>query len=139
AFVSGDPIVALENTFVRPYENAVATARTCYSSSGVLHAADVSGDGLADEPRLKRVEQRDRIAASTYEAGHHTTLQHAHFQFTIDRVSRQCLWSFLHSHPFYNSEQVSQRYVTVKPGHYAIPPMSGAALDCYRATCDGLV
>ncbi len=138
-FVSGVPIVRLENAFSRPYENAVATARTCYSAKGVLRVADVSGDGLDEEQRAKRAAQRDRIAASTYQAGHHTTLQHAHFQFTIDRISRQCLWSFLHSHAFYNSEQVSQRYVTVKPGHYAIPPLEGAALAAYREICDGLV
>ncbi len=141
-FLSGIPRVRLENAFARPYENAVATARTCYSSNGVLRVGDVSGDGLPEETRLKRVLQRDRIAASTYQAGHHTTLQHAHFQFTIDGVSRQCLWSFLHSHPFYNSEQVSQRYVAVKPGQYAIPPVDewgSAAVDEYRSTCDGLV
>ena len=57
---------------------------------------------------------RDRIARSIFEAGHHTTLQHAHFQFALSGVSRQFLWTFLHSHPFYNSEQVSQRYVEVK-------------------------
>src|SRR5262245_31768202 len=139
AFVSGPPQVRLENAFLRGYENSVAAARTCYSSKGVLRAGDVSGDGLPDDQRQKRILQRDRIAESTYQAGHHTTLQHAHFQFTIDRVSRQCLWSFLHSHPFYNSEQVSQRYVAVKPGHYAIPPLDGEALAEYRRVCDGLV
>ena len=138
-FHSGPPIVRLENAFARPFENSVATARTCYSSKGVLRVGEVSGDGLPEEKRLEKVTQRDRIAASTYQAGHHTTLQHAHFQFTIDQVSRQCLWSFLHSHPFYNSEQVSQRYVTVKPGRYAIPPMEGEALAEYRRICDGLV
>jgi flavin-dependent thymidylate synthase len=141
-FVSGVPHVRLENAFARPYENAVATARTCYSSKGVLRVADVSGDGLPLEKQRERTDLRDRIAASIYQAGHHTTLQHAHFQFTIDQVSRQCLWSFLHSHPFYNSEQVSQRYVAVKPGHYAIPPLDefcAEALAEYRATCDGLV
>jgi thymidylate synthase ThyX len=143
-FRSGMPVVRLENSFERPYENAVATARTCYSSSGVLRVGDVSGDGLPEEKKRKKIEQRDRIAASVYQAGHHTTLQHAHFQFTIDQVSRQCLWSFLHSHPFYNSEQVSQRYVAVKPGHYAIPPVDegkggAAALEEYRRICDGLV
>lgn len=139
AFVSGPPLVRLENAFLRGYENAVAAARTCYSSKGVLRVGDVSGDGLPEEQRQKRVLQRDRIAESTYQAGHHTTLQHAHFQFSIDRISRQCLWSFLHSHPFYNSEQVSQRYVAVKPGHYAIPPLDGEALAEYRRICDGLV
>jgi len=139
AFVSGPPVVRLENAFARPYENAVATARTCYSAGGVLRVADVSGDDLPEEKRRRKAEQRDRIAQSTYRAGHHTTLQHAHFQFSLDRVSRHCLWSFLHSHPFYNSEQVSQRYVAVKPGCYAIPPLAGGALEQFRAICDGLV
>ena len=66
---------------------------------------------------------RDRIAQETYEAGHHTTLQHATFQFALENVSRQAIWSFLHSHPFYNSEQVSQRYVEVKPGNVIVPAL----------------
>lgn len=130
---SSPPQVRLENSFARPYENAVATARTCYSSSGILTAADVSGDGLADpERQRKRQEQRDRIARSVYEAGHHTTLQHAHFQFAVHNVSRHCIWSFLHSHPFYNSEQVSQRYVRVDPTQVAVPDMPGPALRIYQ-------
>ena len=130
---SSPPQVRLENAFARPYENAVATARTCYSSTGILTAADVSGDGLADPDRKqKRQEQRDRIARSVYEAGHHTTLQHAHFQFAVHNVSRHCIWSFLHSHPFYNSEQVSQRYVRVDPTQVAIPSMPGPALRIYQ-------
>jgi len=64
--LSGPPIVRLENAFVRSYENAVAAARTCYSSKGVLRVGDVSGDGLLEDQRLKRVDQRDRIAESTY-------------------------------------------------------------------------
>ena len=37
--------------------------------------------------------------------------QHAHFEFGLENVSRQMVWTFLHSHPFYNSEQSSQRFV----------------------------
>jgi thymidylate synthase ThyX len=66
-------------------------------------------------------ELRDRLAASTLKAGHLTTRQHVQFVFVLDRVSRHFVWSFLHSHPFYNSEQVSQRYVEVKPGNFYIP------------------
>ena len=106
----------LENAFQRPYDNAVATARTCYSSK-VITADDVS----KDEPTRIR---RDAIAQSTYKAGHHTTIQHATFQFVLDKVSRQFIWSFLHSHPFYNSEQVSQRYVEMKAGNYTVPSLS---------------
>src|SRR5438067_5801862 len=95
AFLSGAPVVRLVNAFAAPFDNAVATARTCYSSR-VISVEDV-----AAKPDL-----RDRIARSTYQAGHHTILQHAHFQFALENVSRQFLWSFLHAHPFYNSEQV---------------------------------
>ena len=74
---------------------------------------------------------RDALARSrSTSAGHHTTLQHAHFQFALENVSRQFLWTFLHSHPFYNSEQVSQRYVEVKPGHLRGPAdATGRARD----------
>src|SRR5688572_10828756 len=134
---SKEPVVRLVNAFPRPYENAVATARTCYSSKGVIETEEVSGGpDLTDEKRQKRVEQRDRIAKSTYQAGHHTTLQHAHFQFALEGVSRQFLWSFLHAHPFYNSEQVSQRYVEVKQGTYVVPALSGEALAVYEACAE---
>jgi thymidylate synthase ThyX len=132
--LSPEPEVRLVNAFARPYENAVATARTCYSSRGIITPEEVSGtEDMAPEARRNRVAMRDRIARSIYQAGHHTTLQHAHFQFALDKVSRHFLWTFLHSHPFYNSEQVSQRYVEVKPEHNAVPPLAGEALDVYRA------
>src|SRR6266545_1850306 len=82
-------------------------------------------------PRVRLVHA---FAKSIYDAGHHTTFQHAHFQFAIENVSRQFLWSFLHSHPFYNSEQVSQRYVEVKGGNYAVPPMGPAERDLFEKT-----
>jgi thymidylate synthase ThyX len=133
AFPSGEPDVRIVNAFVRPYENAVATARTCYSSSGVVTVEDVSGDRESDPAiREKKAQRRDALARSIYEAAHHTTLQHAHFQFAISNVSRQFLWTFLHSHPFYNSEQVSQRYVEVKPGSVAVPPLEGEARAIYE-------
>jgi len=113
---SAPPVVRLENSFAEPFNNAIATARTCYSSK-VISAADVVKDA-------RSIALRDEIAKSTYEAGHHTTIQHASFQFVLERVSRQFLWSFLHAHPFYNSEQVSQRYVEVKPGNFVVPPLS---------------
>ena len=115
-FRSAPPEVLLVQAFARPLDNAVATARTCYSSKGIVTPEQVGGDALSDEKRAVRRERRDALAKDLYAAGHHTTFQHAHFQFTLDRVSRHFVWSFLHSHPFYNSEQVSQRYVEVKPG-----------------------
>lgn len=114
------PQIQLVNVFSEPYNNAVATARTCYSSR-VIDLNDVTGSGQSLEVQQQRQAMRDRIAASIYQAGHHTTLQHAHVQFTMSGVSRHFLWSFLHAHPFYNSEQQSQRYVHVKPGNIIEP------------------
>ncbi len=135
SFLSPPPKVTLTNAFVRPFDNAVATARTCYSARGIVTSDDVSGPPDADEEtRARKEAARDRLARDLYLAGHHTTLQHAHFQFALSNVSRQFVWSFLHSHPFYNSEQVSQRYVAVKPGSYAVPPLEGEALEEFHAT-----
>ncbi len=123
-FHSPPPKVTLVNVFTRPYDNAVATARTCYSARGIVWPEEVS----------QKPEMRDRIARSIYLAGHHTTLQHAHLQFALENVSRHFIWSFLHSHPFYNSEQVSQRYVRVAPEQMVIPPLRGKALSIFRET-----
>jgi len=123
-FLSAAPKVTLVNAFEKPFDNAVATARTCYSSKGIITAEQVAGEGLDEDKKEERRQKRDDLARSIYKAGHHTTLQHAHFQFALENVSRQFIWSFLHSHPFYNSEQVSQRYVTVNPDQMAVPPMS---------------
>lgn len=123
---SPEPVVTLANCFQHPFDNAVATARTCYSSR-VITSQDVSKDE-------KSRQLRDRIAESIYKAGHHTTIQHATFQFILDKVSRQFIWSFLHSHPFYNSEQVSQRYVEVKSENFTVPPLEEKPLQVYLET-----
>src|SRR5437867_8572296 len=107
AFRSAPPGVVLVNGFERPYDNAVATARTCYSPRGIVTAEEVAGLHIQEPDKRQRAEdRRDALARDIFEAGHHTTLQHAHFQFALNNVSRQFLWSFLHAHPFYNSEQV---------------------------------
>src|SRR3954469_17412062 len=94
SFSSAAPLVRLVHAFDRPFENVVATARTCYSAKGIV----------TEDQASARPDRRDAIARSIYEAGHHTTFQHAHFQFSLENVSRHFLWTFLHSHPFYNSE-----------------------------------
>jgi flavin-dependent thymidylate synthase len=123
-FSSPAPRVRLTHAFDRPFENVVATARTCYSAKGIV----------TEDQASARPDRRDALARSIYEAGHHTTFQHAHFQFAIENVSRQFLWTFLHSHPFYNSEQVSQRYVEVRPGNFAVPPMGPSEREIFEST-----
>ncbi|MFN2383798.1 MAG: FAD-dependent thymidylate synthase [Gemmatimonadota bacterium] len=122
-FLSPAPDVRLTRAFEAPFANFLATARTCYSPKGIIGDVELN-------------ERWAALAKSLYQAGHHTTLQHAQFQFALANVSRHFLWSFLHSHPFYNSEQVSQRYVEVKAGAVAVPPLTGAALTRYRAAVE---
>ncbi len=126
-----EPEVRLVNAFISPYDNAVATARTCYSSK-IIYAEEIGKDEAARA-------RRDAIARSIFQAGHHTTLQHATFQFAIEKISRHCIWSFLHSHPFYNSEQVSQRFVAVAPENFFIPSLPEKSRERYLKTIDFLM
>ena len=104
--------VTLRNSFAHPYDSAIAAARTCYAPR-LISAEEITE------------KQRTTIGAATYYAGHHTVYQHAHFEFGLENVSRQFVWSFLHAHPFYNSEQQSQRYVRLDRAHAYIPPLGG--------------
>jgi flavin-dependent thymidylate synthase len=114
------PEVKLTRTFRQPFANVVETARTCYSPKGIVEEQEMG-------PRW------EALAQDLYRAGHHTTFQHATFQFAITGVSRQLIWSFLHAHPFYNSEQVSQRYVTVRPDNCLIPALDEPARSVFVA------
>jgi flavin-dependent thymidylate synthase len=103
--------VKLISATEQPLNLAIASARTCYSSKGIITPEEVSAN----------IELRDSIAKSTFQAGHLTTRQHVQFVFAISGISRQAIWEFFHSHQYYNSEQVSQRYVEVKDNNYYVP------------------
>jgi thymidylate synthase ThyX len=118
------PVVRLRSATERPYDDAIAAARTCYSS----HVVD------ADEVTEG---QRRRIGPLTFEGGHHTVFQHATFEFAISGVSRQLVWSFLHGFPFYNTEQQSQRYVRLDEVAAHIPPaLEGEARAIYTGSIE---
>ena len=108
---SAAPRVTLRNSFAHPFDSAIAAARTCYSPHLV-------------GPQEITEKQRVTIGSGTYLGGHHTVYQHAHFEFGLENVSRQFVWSFLHAHPFYNSEQQSQRYVRLDRAQAYVPPES---------------
>jgi thymidylate synthase ThyX len=114
------PEVTLRNAPVDAFDGAIAAARTCYSPR-VVAVTEVTD------------RQRDTIGALTFEAGHHTVYQHAHFEFGLENISRQLVWTFLHSYPFYNSEQSSQRYVKLREPRAFVPPITGEARDVFEA------
>lgn len=121
------PVVTLIDYTKNAFNLSIASARTCYSAKGILFPDDM-------EKSEKSVEIRDAVAKSTKKAGHLTTRQHPQFIFAVDKVSRQFVWSFLHSHPYYNSEQVSQRYVEVNTDNMYVPEsLSGKLLEDYLA------
>ncbi len=130
---SAGPEVRLVNAVRQPFDGAVAAARTCYASRGIISAEEVGGDALTDPAeRAAARARRDQLAQEIYLAGHHTVYQHAHFTFAIERISRHALWAFLHAHPFYNSEQVSQRYVKVRRSAALVPELEPRALAIYE-------
>lgn len=128
--------VRLINATVRPLDNVAAAARSCYSPT-LVTAEQVAADHADSDRKERALERRDRLARSVLEAGHLTTWQHAYFQFAIEGISRHALWCFLHAHPFYNSEQVSQRYVTVSREAVYVPSaLKGAARERYLTAVD---
>jgi thymidylate synthase ThyX len=108
---SAPPRVTLRNAFAHPFDSAIAAARTCYAPRLI------GPEEITDKQRLN-------IGAATFYSGHHTVFQHAHFEFGLENISRQFVWSFLHAHPFYNSEQQSQRYVRLDRPQAFVPPVS---------------
>ena len=121
---TGSPQVTLRTAPATPFDGAIAAARTCYSPR-VIGTAEITD------------RHRDTIGALTFDAGHHTVYQHAHFEFGLENISRQFVWTFLHSYPFYNSEQSSQRYVKLREPRAFVPPITGEALDVYEAAVRG--
>jgi thymidylate synthase ThyX len=108
-FEAAAPRITLRNHFAHPYDSAIAAARTCYAPRLI------GPEEITDKQRLQ-------IGASTFYGGHHTVYQHAHFEFGLENVGRQFVWTFLHAHPFYNSEQQSQRYVRLDHALAYLPP-----------------
>jgi thymidylate synthase ThyX len=146
-FVSPAPTVTLlqEESTRHPVALTIAAAWSCYGVrpakvENVLKLIDEPApDGLSPEKAADRAFRRDRalkLYADLFAAGHHTTLQHATFVFVLDNVSRLAIWSFFHAHPFYNSEQVSQRYREVSGNVMVTPDLSEPALAIYRSAIE---
>ncbi len=102
-------VKALESKY-KPTDIAVGSARSCYF-----------GKHIVTPESAAQWDKKNDLLNSIFKAGHHTTLMHYNFTFLIEGMSRLLIWRFLHSHPFYNSEQVSQRYAKMKPQNFTYP------------------
>ena len=129
-----EPVIKLLNFDSSPFPDIVSTARTCYSSKGIILPKDIYNEKNQVEGSSK--SRFVPLIQSLYQAGHHTTFHHSYLHFSLENISRAAIWTFLHSHPFYNSEQVSQRYVRVKKDQFFVPEgLNGSQLEilqnCY--------
>jgi len=128
-FANGPRVTLLrEESTAHPFAVAVAAAWSCYGGKpakveNVLALIRETDPASLSPEKAARRERALRLYADLFAAGHHTTLQHATFVFVLDNVSRLALWSFFHSHPFYNSEQVSQRYREVSGATMITPDL----------------
>ncbi|MHB8927294.1 MAG: FAD-dependent thymidylate synthase [Bacillota bacterium] len=92
-------------------ERAVAlAARLCYSPVGV--------DELQEQ--MSR-EEMARLIRNVVRMGHHSTLEHAAFEFAVEGVSRT-LTHQLVRHRLASYSQQSQRYVTQSGFNHVVPP-----------------
>lgn len=98
------------NSANSPSSVAVSSARTCYSSKGVV-LPDASNGW----------SRKDTLLNGLFNSGHHTTLQHTYITMVLPHISRHLVWRLLHSHSFYNSEQVSQRYAKMTNDGFVYP------------------
>ncbi|MBA2277302.1 MAG: FAD-dependent thymidylate synthase [Chloroflexia bacterium] len=145
-FRSPAPEVRLlrDESAAHPFALTVAAAWSCYGArparvENVLKLVyGPEPEHLSPAKLAERRERRDRairLYADLFAAGHHTTFQHATFVFVLDNVSRLAIWSFFHAHPFYNSEQVSQRYREVSGDVMVAPDLP----ERLRGVYDGAI
>lgn len=145
-FVGDTPKVTLlrDESASHPFSVAIAAAWSCYGGKpakveNVRKLIGPAPEGLSDEKAADREIRQSRalrLYSDLFAAGHHTTLQHASFTFVLDNVSRLAIWSFFHSHPFYNSEQVSQRYREVTGETVLIPDLPPRQQEIYAAAIE---
>lgn len=141
-FASRPPSIRLliDESSAHPFALTIAAAWSCYGArpARVENVLKLLDDGLdaGDELRPARRTRAQRLYRDLFDAGHHTTFQHANFVFVIDGVSRLAIWSFFHHHPHYNSEQVSQRYREVSGKVMVTPNLTDRQQEIFAAAVE---
>ncbi|MDO8638213.1 MAG: FAD-dependent thymidylate synthase [Candidatus Daviesbacteria bacterium] len=98
------PKVVLIDSTENPEQTVAVAIRQCYSAIG---AADL----------LEKIseEQRARLIRQVMASGHHSTIEHAYFNFAIEGISRAASHQLVR-HRIASYSQQSQRYVEFKAG-----------------------
>lgn len=101
------PKVVLIDSTENPEQTVAAAIRQCYSTIG---AADL----------LEKIseQQRTRLIRQIMASGHHSTIEHAYFNFAIEGISRAASHQLVR-HRIASYSQQSQRYVEFKDGRPA--------------------
>lgn len=106
------PIVHLINTPENPLKTIYLACRTCYSAEYPNKIWEKDAD---PEKMLKLVQK-------VLQSGHHSTIEHCQYTFTISGVTRACTHQLVR-HRHMSFSQKSQRYVTEKGQfEYITPP-----------------
>ncbi len=106
------PIVNLLSAPENPLKTIYTACRTCYSSDYPVNIWETSAD---EEKMLKLVKK-------VLSSGHHSTIEHCKYVFSISGVSRACTHQLVR-HRHMSFSQKSQRYVTEKGQfEYLTPP-----------------
>ncbi len=97
-----------------------SAARLCYS--------DVSAAQLAERMSDAQVA---KLLEHVILSGHHSTLEHASFTFSVDGLSRAASHQLVR-HRLASFSQQSQRYVSLESPEYVTPPTIAEDLDLKR-------
>jgi len=114
-FLAGECLkVTLLNYTKNPDKICAAAAQSCYSEKG----ASELFEGTTDERAKKMIKK-------VVGMGHLSVVEHAHFTFSVEGVSRS-LTHQLVRHRVASYSQQSQRYVSMDKAEYVVPPSIAA-------------
>ncbi len=112
--------VVLLNHTKNPDQICAAAAQSCYSDKGASELFEKTTD-----------EKAKKMIKKVVGMGHLSVVEHAHFTFSVEGVSR-ALTHQLVRHRIASYSQQSQRYVSMDKAEYVLPPSIQADPESMR-------
>jgi len=112
--------VVLLNHTKNPDQICAAAAQSCYSEKGASELFEKTTD-----------EKAKKMIKKVVGMGHLSVVEHAHFTFSVEGVSR-ALTHQLVRHRIASYSQQSQRYVAMDKAEYVLPPSIQADPDAKK-------